>query len=393
LRLFFDYTSHSRLNFSTRGELYANNHRKLVFAHRDGYIEKNIASILLSLPEGVELIPVLKNDAFGLGMAPVAKLCAEFSEISTMATAQIGEAVLLRRAGIEHEILVMGGCPDFLNPLVLEYGLTLAVGRPGLLTSLAYLSKAAGKRVKIEIKIETGLHRIGFMPGAELDEFIREVRRNFDDVEICGVFSHFADTKDRPRTVRQYDEFMKGVAQLRAAGLVLPRAHICSSAAYEDFREYSLDAVRIGRRLYMDAPGSGNGEIVEAASFRSYITNLRRLRKGDTLSYNREYFCDRDCLSATVGVGYGDGLNEALVKAKAPVLVRGMTARLMGCCMDQCQIDVTGIECEIGDEVTFFGRDSFGNLLSSQKIALIVGGNEGCGLTSALNSRVQRIYR
>jgi len=358
-----------------------------------GTIKSNIRSILDSLPDGVKLIPVLKNDAFGLGLAPIAGLCAEFQEIDTIATSQIGEAVMLRRAGITGELLVLGGCPGFLNALVIEHDLTLAVGRRSLVASLASEAGVAGKKVKIEIKIETGLHRIGFKPGEELDDLINELSENSRHIEVCGAFSHFADTADETRTRRQYTEFMKGVEQLRANGVTLPRTHICGSAAYEEFREYSLGAVRIGRRLYMDSPSRPTGGVHEAASFRSYITNLRRLNKGDTLNYGGKYVCELDCVSATVGVGYGDGLNESLVKAKAPVLVGGKTARLLGCCMDQCQIDVTDIDCSVGDEVTFFGRDSFGNLLPSQQIALIAGDNEGCGLTSALGARVERIYR
>jgi len=356
-------------------------------------LRNNILSIIESLPPETKLIPVLKADAFGLGLIPIAKICSEFKQIETIATAQIGEAVELRRADIDLELLIMGGCPSFLYPYVIEYDLTLAAGNEGLVISLASIAKTNGKKAKVEVKIETGLHRIGFKLGQEIDAFIDELENNKDYIEITGAFSHFADTNDEKRVVQQYTDFMRGVNQLKNAGIELPRIHICGSAAYEKFREYSLDAVRLGRRLYMDNPEKeGITEVKEVASFRGYITNLRKLKKGDTLGYSKTYSCTRDCLSATVGVGYGDGLNEALVKANAPVLINGKKAYLLGCCMDQCQIDVTDIECTIGDEVTFFGYDSLNNLLSSQYIAGLIGGNEGCGLTSALGNRVERIY-
>ncbi|MCL1830446.1 MAG: alanine racemase, partial [Oscillospiraceae bacterium] len=211
-------------------------------------------------------------------------------------------------------------------------------------------------------------------------------------IKVTGAFSHFSDCTDTSVTVSQYELFMNGVCQLSSSGISLERIHISSSAGYEMYSHYNLSAVRLGRILYMDSPSGGSGTITEVASFRSYITNIRQLKIGDSLSYGNKYSCDRDSTIATVGVGYGDGLKEELVMKHAPVLVKGERARLMGCCMDQCQIDITDISCMIGDEVTFFGRDESGNLLSSQKIAALIGDNEGCGLTSALTSRVERIY-
>ena len=95
---------------------------------------------------------------------------------------------------------------------------------------------------------------------------------------------------------------------------------------------------------------------------------------------------------ATIGVGYGDGLNEALAACHAPVLVHGKRCPLLACCMDQSFVDVTGLDVQVGDEVTLFGCDREGNILSSQEVANLIGDNEGCGLTSALSSRVARLY-
>ena len=95
---------------------------------------------------------------------------------------------------------------------------------------------------------------------------------------------------------------------------------------------------------------------------------------------------------ATVGVGYGDGLNQELFRVGASVLVDGRCCGLLACCMDQCMIDVTGIDCRVGDEVTFFGYDGKGGFLSSQDVASLINNNEGCGLTSALSPRVARVY-
>mgnify|MGYP000850126752 FL=1 len=115
-------------------------------------------------------------------------------------------------------------------------------------------------------------------------------------------------------------------------------------------------------------------------------------RAGEQIGYGGAVTLAHDALIATVGVGYGDGLNPALASAKAPVLIGGKRCTLLACCMDQCLIDVTGTDCRPGDEVVFFGYDRFGNCLPSQEVALLIGGDEGCGLTAALSPRVVRAY-
>ena len=131
--------------------------------------------------------------------------------------------------------------------------------------------------------------------------------------------------------------------------------HISASESSELFPQYALDAVRIGRRLYMDHPKKPLGSIQEVVSWRSYLTNVKQRH--------------------------------------APVLVGGKRCPLLACCMDQCFVDVTGVEdAKVGDEITFFGYDSDGNFLSSQETANLIGDDEGCGLTSALMHRVARVF-
>jgi alanine racemase len=353
----------------------------------------NIRCILDEIGEGTALIPVLKDDAFGLGLKEVAAVLSGFGEIKTMAVAQIAEGAQLRRAGIGREVLVMAGCPSFLNPAAIENDLTIAAIRPGLASDLAAEAARRGKVARVEIKIESGLNRMGLKPGQELAGLIRELKENAKHIHVTGAFSHFADVSDAERTREQYETFMGGARQLREAGIALPRLHISGSAASEHFPQYNLDAVRIGRRLYMNHPTNPVGGVAEVASWRSFVTHVRALPAGSRLGYGGGLLLEKDSVVAVAGVGYGDGLNKMLAEAGAPVLVNGQRARLLGCCMDQCFIDVTGICCRVDDQVTFFGHDEAGNFLASQELALLIGDDEGCGLTSALGRRVQRIFR
>ena len=142
----------------------------------------------------------------------------------------------------------------------------------------------------------------------------------------------------------------------------------------------------------MDNPDKPLGDIKELASWRSYITSVKRRKAGDGLGYGSELFLESDATVATVGVGYGDGLDLRLFEKSEKVLINGKQCKLLCCYMDQCMVDVSGVDCLPGDEVTFFGHDGKGGYISAQELAIRIGANEGCALTSALSSRVARVY-
>ncbi len=372
---------------------------KMNIQHYNSYIEvdlgqllKNTRCILDSLTESTQLIPVLKDDAYGLGLVPVARTICMLPEIRTMAVAHVSEGLELRKAGVDREILVMGGALPVQLEAAAEADLTLACAHLGFAADYAAAAKKLGRRGKLHLKIDTGLHRIGVEP-EELDALIAELYAMGECLEITGVFSHFSDAANRARDEEEHRSFLEAVRRLEKAGIPVPLRHIACSLTSELYPEYHLDAVRCGRRLYMDRPGVQGGEIREFASFRSFITNLKPRKAGDLIGYGGTVRLDRDCMVATVGAGYGDGLNQALFPIGGPVLAGGRRCRMLACCMDQCMLDVSGTDCGVGDEVTFFGYDREGNFLSSQEVAALVNGDEGCGLTSALSRRVARVYR
>ena len=372
-------------------KMYIHNYNSYLLVDR-AQLLKNARTIIGSLGGSTSLIPVLKDDAYGLGLVPVAQALCSLTEIRTIALAHVSEGLALRAAGIDREILVMGGALPFQMDSAVETGLTLACGHAGFATQLAVVAGEIGKRAKIQIKIDTGLHRIGFEP-AELDALASELRACGEQIEITGAFSHFSDVADKALNVKEYDTFMEALDCLRAHDIPIPMCHMACSASSENWPQYNLDAVRCGRRLYMDRPEKPDGSIREVASFRSFVTQVKKRPAGEKLGYGGAVTLTRETLVATVGVGYGDGLNQELFRIHAPVLVRGQRCPMLCCCMDQCMIDVTGLECAVGDEVTFFGYDAAGNFLSSQKIAAMVNHDEGCGLTSALSTRVARVYK
>ena len=228
-------------------------------------------------------------------------------------------------------------------------------------------------------------------PGDELEALLQELSAAGERVKLTGVYSHFADTAKPELCRAQAELLLRSADQVERAGFAVPMRHICDSAGSEYYPEYHFDAVRLGRRLIMDHPTQPRGNVRECASWRSCVMAVHRRSAGEKLGYGGAYTLEHDADVAIVGVGYGDGLYLPLVEMHGDVLVRGERRPLLACCMDQCMVDVTGMDVHPGEEVTLFGFDRAGNVLLSQDVANFCGANEGCALTSALSPRVERI--
>lgn len=353
-------------------------------------VRRNAEAIVRAIPAKTKLLPVLKCDAYGLGAAEIARVLEPLKAVAGFSVAHVSEGLALRAAGITKDILVMSSALPWQLPAAVEANLTLTCGRAGFASELQTAAEAVGKPAAIHIKIDTGLHRIGFAP-EELDGLLDELK-NALSLHVTGTFSHFSDTSDAALCAREYELYASALETLRAAGIEPGLRHIACSAASERYPEYCLDAVRVGRRLFMNHPTAPRGDIREVSTWRSFVTMVHARRAGEQIGYGGAVTLEHDAVIATVGVGYGDGLNPALAAVKAPVLIGGKRCTLLACCMDQCLIDVTGADCRPGDEVVFFGYDRLGSCLPSQEVALLIGGDEGCGLTAALSPRVVRTY-
>lgn len=356
-----------------------------------GVLRENLESILSSLPSDCNVIPVLKDDAYGLGLCPVAAELAESDRVQCFAVAHVSEGLALRASGISKDILVMGSPLPFQLESAIVTKLTLCLASKESAELINAAAARLGMQVKVQIKLDIGLHRIGFDVGDELDFFISE-HKKFENIVFSGVFSHFSYAGNDQLCSEQYALFEKGIEKLEKAGINSHPRHISCSASSELYPQYTLDAVRLGRRLYMDNPDKPLGNIREVATWRTYVTSVRHRAAGERIGYGDGYTLTADTLVATIGVGYGDGLDLRMCDRHKSVLINGEPCPLLVCCMDQSMVDVSGVNCKVGDEVTIFGYDGKSGYISAQELAMSIGANEGCALTSALSTRVARVY-
>lgn len=353
-------------------------------------IKENIHTILSEV-KGCSVIPVLKADAYGLGMAPVAQALQGLSSVCCFAVAQVAEGLKLREAGIVKDILVLDEPLPCQTEAALLFGLTLTAGRVSDIARYAAAAEKSGKKISAQVKFDTGLHRIGIGRDSVKD-LIEALRACPEALSLTGAYSHFQDPLDPALCRTQFRLFKDCCEELQKAGFALPLRHISDSAGSERYPKYALDAIRIGRRLFFDAPEGPSGKIREAVMLKSFVLDVSSRPAGTRLGYGSGVTLKKDASVAVIGIGYGDGLPPNAAESGMTVLIGGKRCKVLWCFMDQCLADVTGTDAKAGDPVTLFGSDGHGNCLSAQEQASVLGTLEGCGITSLLSSRVARVY-
>ena len=354
-------------------------------------VQENARRIQQEIGPRTRLIPVLKGNAYGLGALRIAEALSTLENINTFAVAHAAEGIALRHAGFDQQIILLSMPPACHLPAAMDAGLILPLAAFSQFPLLADLSRSAGKPVPVSLVADTGLHRLGF-DLSEADALCAALRDAGPALTLCGTYSHFAG-RGADFSARQEALFHAFVEKLRAAGIDPGPLHMSSSASLEEGLALDLDAVRVGRRLFQDAPDrrDGQGHIREVCSLQAFLTDIRPRKRGDAIGYGGKIVLDQDTRIGIISIGYGDGLDPALADVQAPVLVHGLRAPLLSCCMDQSLVDLGEIPASPGDPVTLFGPDEQDAFLSAQEVAGMIG-CEGVDLTARLTPRVERVY-
>lgn len=334
-----------------------------------------------------KMVCMVKASAYGAGAIEIAKTLQDH-HADYLAVAVADEGADLRKAGIKSNIMIMNPEMTAFKTLF-EYELEPEVYSFRLLDALIHAAEKEGiTNYPIHIKLDTGMHRLGFDPYKDMEQLIEKLKHQ-TAVIPRSVFSHFvgSDADDFDEFSKlQYERFLHGSDMLQKAFPHKILRHICNSAGIEHFPERHLDMVRLGLGLY--GINSRNNETINHVStLRTTILQIHDVPKEDTVGYSRKGILHRDSRIAALPIGYADGLNRKLGCGHGYCLVNGQKAPYVGnICMDVCMIDVTDIDCKEGDSVEIFGKNLpvtvLSDLLETIPYEILTG----------ISTRVKRVY-
>lgn len=322
-------------------------------------IAHNVRTLKEFIGPSVELFAVIKANAYGHGLVPVAQTVLKHG-VSRLAVGRLGEGLELRQAGITAPVLAL--CylmPDELRVAV-ECDLVPAVGEMESALVVSELGAARRKPVPVHVKIDTGMGRYGVMPD-EAVAFFNQIA-TLPGLVVEGIFTHFAsaEARDKTFTREQFQIFQDVLAELSAAGHPMPLLHAANSAAALDLPETHLGAVRSGLALYGLYPSNEVSHALPlkpALTLKSHVASVRQLPAGASISYGRTFITPRPMPVALVPIGYGDGYHR-LLSNRGAVLINGQRAPIVGrVCMDQVVVDTSGCgPVALNDEVVLIGE-------------------------------------
>lgn len=337
------------------------------------------------LKPGTKIMAMVKAFSYGSGSFEIANIL-QFHKIDYLAVAYIDEGIDLRINGISLPIMVMNPESGNFKALV-EYGLQPEIyGFEGLREFRSYLEKNDITDYPVHIKLDTGMHRLGFFSN-EVEQLCKELESGH--MRVKSVFTHLVGSEDAV-----HDEFTRSQAELfvRMSDILKKRVggdflmHILNSAGIERFPEFQMDMVRLGIGLY-GVSNTYPGNLKEVSTFKTTISQVRELEAGTTVGYGRKGVLERKSKIATLPVGYADGLPRSLGNGKGKFLIGGKQCPTVGnICMDMCMLDITDLNAKTGDEVIIFGEN-----LSVRNIAA-AGDTIPYEILTGISERVKRIY-
>lgn len=338
--------------------MYINNDFSRLEIDLNGCLE-NYRYFRSKLHDTTKLLVLVKANAYGHGAVEFASLMEE-AGADYLAVAYPVEGIELRQGGIKSPVMVLTTGTDSFEEMI-NYG--LEPGVPNLCT-LKELCKVLEKReVKgfpIHIKLDTGMHRLGFMT-EELDELFAFLA-TCDRVKVKSVYSHLAASDDPTNddfTISQVELFKANADKMTEVLGYRPMYHILNSAGIERFPQYQFDMVRLGIGIY-GVSALPEVKLHPAASFKCKVLQIKSLKSSDgTIGYGRHgKIAPEGTVIATIPVGYADGLDRHLSRGNASFMLNGHRVPTIGnICMDMCMLDITGVDAKVGDTVTIFGEE------------------------------------
>ncbi|MBR5941744.1 MAG: alanine racemase [Clostridia bacterium] len=335
-----------------------------------------------------ECMCIVKADAYGHGAIPVARQLFDCGA-RFFAVSNIEEALQLRDGGISGGILILGYTPPEFADVLYINDISQTVFSVSGARQLA--EAAHGRTIKVHIKLDTGMSRLGLNGGA--DEMTEQALAicGIKGLRIEGLFTHFAraDEKNDEATKAQFDLFSEVAERLAAAGVKIKFRHCCNSAGLLAYPQYLLNMCRPGLILYGLSPFGGEYGI-PAMTLKTVVSQIKTIPAGTPISYGGRYVTERESRIAVLPVGYADGFAR-LLSGKAQVLINGERVNTVGnICMDMTMADITGKNVSEGDVAVIIGSDG-SDRITAEDIAKLTG-TIPYEVISLIGKRVPRVF-
>jgi alanine racemase len=372
-----------------------------------GAIAQNVAGLRKITSPHAKVMAVVKADAYGHGAKKVAETALK-NGAEVLGVARINEAIALRQAGFTVPIQIFGYTPPSLADTLIRHELTQTVFSYQSASALSEIAISKGKKIKIHIKVDTGMGRLGLVTdcGAISCSDINLTENSLKQVESImrlrgviaeGIMTHFAsaDSADKSYARKQFSIFMDFIDRLKKKGIEFSVRHSANSAALMELPETHLDLVRPGISIYgLYASDEVDGNIIKlkpAMALKTHVAHVKKIPEGFSVSYARTYCTRKTTTVATVSLGYADGFSR-LLSSCGSMLVRGKRAGVIGrVCMDLTMLDVSHIpHVVVGDEVVVFGAQE-DEYIHVDEIARTLD-TINYEIVSTITARVPRIY-
>ena len=304
-----------------------------------------------------KVMAMVKANAYGHGLIEVAHYLQD--KVDYFGVAYVSEGVTIRREGIHTPIMVMNPALSELNHCV-KYDLEPEIYNMSALVQLEKIPEQNKSEIGIHIEIDTGMNRLGFEP-EEIDDLIAFLK-NTKKIKIQGIYSHLACAED-PQEDRfnkyQHDTFVELAAKIESALKIDSIKHLRNSAGTLRYPHSPTEMIRLGIGIYgVDSNNLYQDQLENTCVLKTEISQIRKVKQGETIGYNRTFTAQQDLMIATIAIGYADGFKRIFSNGVGQVLINGEKVPVVGRVnMDMTMVDVTGRQAEIGDEVIILNRE------------------------------------
>lgn len=358
-------------------------------------LRRNYDHIRASLPDGCRFLGVVKADAYGHGALPVSRMLQE-AGADYLAVSCLDEALELRRGGIRMPILILGHTPHEYTQALIENDITQTVSALAKARLYSDAARSMGKTLRIHIKLDTGMSRLGFLcAGSYFDTGVENLLRTLalPNLSCEGIYTHFAvsdeaDAESEAYTRGQFRLFCDVIAAVEGkSGFRFPIRHCANSGAVVNYPEMALDMVRPGLLLYGYGDASGKLELRPCMRLVTTVSTIKFYEPGTSVSYGRRYVTDKRTRMGVLAIGYADGLPRLISNKCRFAVPDGFAPQRGTICMDMCMVDLTDLpQVDVGSEVELFGEHSSIFQLSDAAQTIPYE------LLCAVSKRVPRVY-